>query len=149
MDFGRCREYAQAGTDWTLEQWLAVCRGRKASDRRDLVFGGGAFLGDHAAITVPDLWPELRVLISGDLDALGADYSKTPKAVYVEFTLTLLRGLLGINALSLVGVLPADDDNDVFPLRVVEEDDVLQLPSWVVPMHYQLLPMPLYQIPRT
>jgi hypothetical protein len=34
------RETSQRGDKWTLRQWLMVCRGRLATDPRDLVFAG-------------------------------------------------------------------------------------------------------------
>lgn len=117
-----------------LDKWLSLCRGRKAKDPRDFVFAGVSLLWEDVGPLVPertDRTDDFRILSTSDGPyALGTDYSKSLEDVFIAFTHSLLRGPLGINALSLVGI----------------RRNLGLFPSWVVNMDQGLLPRPLHSI---
>lgn len=128
----KSRAFIASGDEWTLERWLEVCHGRKAADERDFVFAGLSLLKKYARQQVPELTTEVQVLTPGIMDALAADYSRPSVAVFIAFTIALLKCPLGINTLSLVGVLKDS-----------------RFPSWTINPGRLLNPKPLYQISGT
>jgi hypothetical protein len=149
FDFLTIRDRPSA--QWTLEEWLTICRGRSATDSRDYVFAGLSFFPGHAFGQLADLSSTTLALRPNTETALGADYTKPWQTVWTQFTIALLTDALGINALSLVGAEqldPASDDPEIRRIAL-ERDSSKHLPSWVVPFTQSLYPKPLHRIPSS
>ena len=51
----QARDYFQQGIMWTLSEWLLACRGRSATDVRDLVFAGLSLVNTKGLVIDPNI----------------------------------------------------------------------------------------------
>ncbi|KAI1748115.1 heterokaryon incompatibility protein-domain-containing protein [Xylaria castorea] len=98
------------GITWTIEQWLEKCRGRKATDTRDLVYAGLSLMDPktlsidrHLQLRVPDTSGYERASEVRDTSeiwaVLHADYNVGASDVLLNLAACLLSRPGGLNTL--------------------------------------------------